>query len=271
MTEMFDEAELLSELERIGNKLRRRVKIFLIGGCSMVFRGQKLSTKDIDIVFTNPSDIKDFTDALTELGFQEVIELPKEYEAFGASAVLRDARGFQFDLFHGLVCRGLEITERMEDRAEFYRSFGNLDVNMMAPEDIFLFKSITEREADLLDMRTLAERGLDWDVIKNECILQEKRKIWEYFLVYRLEEMKSRFGIEAPIINELWRKGDDELIKRVFTEIVKDGNETFDEIHGVIKEKYKYSGTWTRRRLKELVEKGVLKVNKDKRKFRYFL
>lgn len=271
MIEMFNESELVSELERIGNKLKKKVKIFLIGGCSMVLRGYKLATKDIDVVFTDPSDIKEFKDVLKELGFKEVIELPIEYEALGASAVLRDVKGFQFDLFHRLVCRGLEITNRMEKRAEFYRSFGNLDVYMMASEDIFLFKSITEREADIMDMRTLAERGLDWEVIKEECISQEKRRIWEYFLVYRLEELKSRFGIEAPIIRELWRRGDDELVKKTFTDIVEAGNETFVEIHGVIKEKTRYSESWTRRRLKELVETGVLKVNKDKRKFRYFI
>jgi len=162
MTEMFNEPELISELERIGNSLKRRIKVFLIGGCSMVLRGYKLATKDIDVVFANLSDIKEVTDVLKGLGFQEVVELPKDYDALGASAILRDIKGFQFDIFHKLVCRGLEITDRMEKRAEFYRSLGNLDVYMMASEDIFLFKSITEREADILDMRTLAERGLDW-------------------------------------------------------------------------------------------------------------
>lgn len=271
MTEMCNEPELISELDRIGSNLKRRIKIFLIGGCSMVLRGYKLATKDIDVVFTSPSDIKDFADILKGLGFQEIIELPKEYKTLGTSAIFRDVKGFQFDLFHRQVCRGLEITERMEERAEFYRTFGNLEVYIMAPEDIFLFKGITEREADLLDMRSLQERGLDWDVIKKECILQEKRRIWEYFLVYRLEELKSRFGIEAPIIKELWIRGGDELVKRVFTEIVKAGNDTFDKIHEVIKRKYKYSESWTRRELKRLVEKGILKVKKDERKFRYFL
>jgi hypothetical protein len=268
---MFKEPELVSELERIGNSLKGRTKIFLIGGCSMVLRGYKLATKDIDIVFTSPQDIKDFAGALKDSSFQEVAKLPEEYKALGASAVLRDAKGFQFDLFYRQVCRGLEVTKRMEKRAEFYRSFGNLDVYMMAPEDIFLFKSITEREADILDMRTLAERGLDWEVIKRECSLQEKRKIWEYFLVFRLEELKSRFGIEAPIIKELWRRAGDELVKGVFTEIVEAGNDTFNKIHEVIKTKYRCSESWTRRQLKELVEKGVLKVNKDKKKFRYFI
>src|SRR3989304_4715716 len=106
------------------------------------------------------SDLKDFVDVSKGLGFQEIVKLPKEYEVLGASAVLRDAKGFQFDLFHRQVCRGLEITKRMEKRAEPCKTLGKLDVYMMAPEDVFLFKSITEREADILDMRSLAERGL---------------------------------------------------------------------------------------------------------------
>jgi len=101
--------------------------------------------------------------------------------------------------------------------------------------------------------------------------LQEKRRIWEYFLVYRLEELKSRFGIEAPIIKELWKIGGDELVKKVFTEIVNEGNDTFDKIHEVIKERYRYSESWTRRELERLVEKGILKVKREKRKLRYFL
>jgi len=271
MREMFNESQLISELEKIGNDLKRRIKMFLIGGCSMVLRGYKLATKDIDVVFTSPSDLKDFVDALKGLGFQEILKLPKEYEVLGASAVLRDTKGFQFDLFHRQVCRGLEITKRMEERAELYRTFGKLNVYLMAPEDVFLFKSITEREADILDMRSLAERGLNWDAIKKECTLQEKRRIWEYFLVYRLEELKSRFGIEAPIIKELWKIGGDELVKRVFTEIIKEGNDSFDKIHEVVKKKYKYSKSWTRKELKRLVEKEILKAKREKRRLRYFL
>lgn len=82
-------------------------------------------------------------------------------------------------------------------------------------------------------------------------------------MVYRLEELKSKFGIEAPIIKELWKIGGDELVKRVFTEIIKDGNNTFDKIHEVIKTKYRYSESWTRRELKRLVEKGILKVKRE--------
>ncbi|MFQ6052339.1 MAG: DUF6036 family nucleotidyltransferase [Candidatus Hydrothermarchaeota archaeon] len=268
---MFTRSELINELERIGSKLGRKLKIFLIGGCSMVIRGYKVSTKDIDVIYANPNDLKDFVDVLKSLGFYDVKELPKEYQALGASTILRDPKGFQFDLFHRQVCRGLEITERMVERAEFFGSFGNLDVYLMSPEDIFLFKCITEREADLLDMRTLAERGLDWNIIKEECFTQEKRTIWEYFLVDRLEELKERTGIEAPIIKELWKLAGDELVKKVFVGIIKDGDDTFDKIFKRIRERYNYSESWTRKRLRELVDANVIRVEREGKRYRYFV
>ena len=121
MREMFNESQLISELEKIGNNLKKRIKVFLLGGCSMVLRGYKLATKDIDVVFTSPSDLRDFIDVLKGLGFQEIVKLPKEYEVLGASAVLRDAKGSQFDLFHRQVCRGLEITKRVEEQSNAER------------------------------------------------------------------------------------------------------------------------------------------------------
>jgi predicted transcriptional regulator len=49
------------------------------------------------------------------------------------------------------------------------------------------------------------------------------------------------------------------------------GNDTFDKIHEVIMRKYGYSESWTRRELKRLVKKGILKARKEKRKLKYSL
>lgn len=196
----FNREYMIAELEKIGLNLKKKVRIFLLGGCGMIFRNLKEATKDVDIVFTSPDDLREVVGVLESLRYSEVMKLPAEYKQLGAYAILRNKDGFQVDLYNKQVCRGLEITDRMERRAEFFKSFVNLDVYLIAPEDIFLFKSITEREADLLDMRTLVERGINWDTVKKECLLQEKRKIWESFLVVRLEELKAKYGIEAPII-----------------------------------------------------------------------
>lgn len=265
----FDEGYVLGELEKIGLRLNRRVRAFLIGGCGMVFRDLKEATKDVDIVLVSPMDLKEVVEGLRSLGYSEVLELPAEYEQLGASAILRNKDGFQVDLYYKQVCRGLEVTGGMRGRAEFFKTLGNLDVYLITPEDIFLFKSITEREADLLDMRILAERGIDWDTIMGECLSQEKRKIWESFLVERLGELKDTYGIEAPIIRELWRIAGDELVRRIFVGIVEEGNDTADKIAKAIKERSDYSESWTRKELRKLVERGVLKVEKKGRKYRY--
>jgi hypothetical protein len=267
----FDEGYVVAELEKIGLNLEIKVKVYLIGGCSMVFRGLKEATKDVDVVLSSPDDLKEMVGVLKSLGYRDVLELPAEYRQLGASAILRNAEGFQVDLYYRQVCRGLEVTDRMEGRAEFFKSLGKLDVYLIAPEDIFLFKSITEREADLLDMRVLAESGIRWDTVKEECLLQEKRKAWEYFLVERLDELKEEYGIEAPITRELWKIAGDELVKRVFVAIIEDGNDTVDKIAKAVGERSKYSESWTRKELKKLVDRGIIKVDKKGKKYRYYL
>lgn len=269
--EKFGKDYVEKEFLNIGLTLKIKMKIFLIGGCTMVFRGLKPATKDVDIIFTSPAELKEFVNVLKSLNYYEVVKLPKEYEKMGASAVLRNADNFQFDLFYKQVCRGLKISNNMIKRAEHLKTFGNLDVYMMSPEDVFLFKGMTERNADLDDMRVLAGIGLDWNIIKEECISQEKRKIWEAFLATKLAELKAKFGIEAPILKELWKRAGDELVSKVFQEIIRAGNHTFKEIHQAIRKKYKYSESWTRRELKKLVDKGILKTKKEKRKLKYFL
>lgn len=265
----FEKAYIMKELEKTGSALKRKIKIFLIGGCAMSFRELKTATKDIDIVFVSPEGLKDFASALRSLGYREAVKLPDEYKNIGASAILRNNDGFQCDLFYKQVCRGLEITERMEGRSQYFKTFRNLHVHLVSPEDIFLFKSMTEREGDLEDMRILATAGLDWNKIKEECLLQERRKIWEAFLVDRLEELEKRFHIKAPITGELKKLAGDEIIKFIFTEIIKKGNDTTDKISKVVKEKYKYSESWTRRELKKLADAGVIKIKREGRVNKY--
>jgi predicted transcriptional regulator len=265
----FEKAYITGELEKIGSALKRKIKIFLIGGCAMSFRELKTATKDIDIVFVSPEGLKDFASALKSLGYREAVKLPDEYKNIGASTILRNKDDFQCDLFYKQVCRGLEITERMEGRSQYFKTFGNLRVRLISPEDIFLFKSMTEREGDLEDMRILATGGLDWGKIKEECLLQERRKIWEAFLVDRLEELENRFHIKAPITRELKKLAGEEMTKMVLINIIKEGTDTVDEIAKVVKEKYKYSESWTRRELKKLVDAGTIKIKREGRVNKY--
>jgi hypothetical protein len=64
-------------------------------------------------------------------------------------------------------------------------------------EDIFLLKSVTERDKDLDDMLVLYLRGLDGRTIIRECGLQSgehvenEKLIYEAFLAVKLEGLEA--------------------------------------------------------------------------------
>jgi hypothetical protein len=158
---MFGEADLTKTLSDSGVKLSRKVSAYLIGGCAMTFMGRKVATKDIDVVFGSLDEAKEFTNALSQLGFVSMKSLTGPYAAMGTFAIVENSRVMCFDIFDRQVCRALELSTGMKSRARLYRTFGSLQVHLMAPEDIFLFKGITEREADLDDMRILLRLDLN--------------------------------------------------------------------------------------------------------------
>ncbi len=62
--------------------------------------------------------------------------------------------GIQLDLFNRVVCNALDVKDTVVARANHYKDFGKLHLYLMSPEDIVLFKGITEREAHDKVMRT---------------------------------------------------------------------------------------------------------------------
>jgi len=142
-------------------------------------------------------------EALSRNGFKRSRPEEDAYGRLGAADFMEDDRGMRVDLFLETVCRKLRVSGGMVARAKPYATFGKLQVNLVAPEDIFLFKSMTERTGDLDDMALLAERGLDWQTILDECISQSGDVILESFLAVRLQELEEEKGIVSPIRADL--------------------------------------------------------------------
>ncbi|MGB9023495.1 MAG: hypothetical protein WCC94_08685 [Candidatus Bathyarchaeia archaeon] len=254
----FTAADLSKVLGQAGSRLGRKIAAYLIGGCAMTFMGKKIATKDIDIVFGSAADARDFASAIQLVGFRYVLRPSIGYNALGASAIMEDSRGMRFDIFDRQVCRALEISEAMKARAPLYQSFDHLDVHLMAPEDIFLFKGITERAADLADMRVLAEVRLNWQTIEQECLSQKRSGQWAYMLGTKLLELRAKFGIESPIIENLMDHADLDLLTYVFGNIIGEGNSTFKKIAQAVSERYRYSASWTRKQLTLLVRRRIV-------------
>jgi hypothetical protein len=157
----------------------------------MTFMGRKVATKDIDVVFGKTEDAKHFVAAMQWAGFKHVVNVAAPYSALGAFTIMENKDEMRFDVYDRQVCKALELSQGMKTRARPYQKFTNLDVFLMAPEDIFLFKGITERDADLEDMRTLSEVGLDWRTIEKECLSEKRSARWAYMLGTKLLDLRA--------------------------------------------------------------------------------
>ena len=258
-----------NELKNIGKRIPKKVKVVLIGGANMMFHGLKAATKDVDIVVMNPNDLKLFSEALDNLGYFEIKRLSKEYTNLGASVIMRNEDGFQYDIFYKQVCNALVLTPRIIKRAEKLGQFKNLSVSLMSPEDVFLFKGMTERAADLEDMRILVEQGLDWKIILDECQEQEGERIWEAFLHVKLEELRDKFGIRAPISGKLRQISEQRLLWNIIISFLSEGR-TYKELSDHIQKKLHCSDSWVRKQISTMLKEGLIQRKRSGRTYIYY-
>jgi len=196
----FEKDELINVLDQVADVIQNDVEGCLIGGLAMIYHGVKTATKDVDLVFSSIEHASDFENALGEIDFQKVQDLPLDYERLCAQSVFKNDDDHQFDIFYRVVCNKLELSERMIERATEVFSKGKLTLFAITPEDIFLFKSITTRPNDLDDMAKIMEMGLDWSVIEDELRKQPNYWDWVHFHHSQLCELKEQYGINSPLI-----------------------------------------------------------------------
>lgn len=141
--------------------------------------------------------------ALLKIGFRITVPREEVYLRLRTAVMMENQSGMRFDIFVQTVCRKIKVTSTMVARSKLHSKYGNLEISLISPEDMFLFKSVTEREGDLDDMARLAERGLNWRTILDECVLQSGEVILEGYLAVRLQELEEQRGTVSPIRSEL--------------------------------------------------------------------
>ncbi len=258
----FGKEELDAALGAIGVSLKKPITCYLIGGAAMTFRGQKVATKDIDLVVVGQGNLDRIRKSMDAAGFSKVPELEREYAELGARVVMENADGMRFDLFEGVVCRKLAFSVKMQTRTEEYGSFGNLRVRLTSAEDIFLFKGVTDRPDDLDDMSVLATGGLEWDIVKEECLAQESGRNWSSHLVAKLEQLDDQYNIKAPIEEELREWAQVQAMGAVVSEFLRGSSSSFEEIHKHLGNQYGFTQKDTETELSRLVKHGILRVEK---------
>lgn len=195
--------DLEDALRKVGDALTSAVRAYLIGGCAMILYNAKLATKDIDLVVLSSDDAESMIQALMRTGFRITVPREEVYLRLGTAVMMENHSGMRFDIFVQTVCKKVKATSTMVARSKLHSRYGKLEIGLISPEDIFLFKSMTEREGDLDDMTRLAERGLNWQTILDECVLQSGEVILEGYLAVRLQELEEQRGIVSPIRSAL--------------------------------------------------------------------
>ena len=93
----------------------------------------------------------------------------------------------------------------MINRAEEIISLERIRLFVCSNEDVFLFKTMTEREGDLEDCISLAKRGFNWETILKELksqIKHSRKDVWVTWVGERLDLLEER-GLSIPIMKEV--------------------------------------------------------------------
>ena len=207
---MISEFKQIEELfKEINENLTKKVNVYIIGGAALLFEGLKPATKDIDLILKNEDEFKIFNKTLITINFKE--EKPSAlYKKMEFNKIMvRD--DYRIDAFLKEVCKKFVLSNDMIKRSDEIFTLKNISVNKCSNEDIFLFKSMTERPGDLEDCIELVKKGLDWNEIKDELINQiniNGEDVWITWVGERLDELINK-GLTIPIIKEIDKMRDD--------------------------------------------------------------
>ncbi len=202
----FDEKYVSSELEKVGDALTSPVTLYLIGGAAMIKYGLKAATKDIDVLLSTHEETEELIQALLKSGYHiiKTNRLGAEYQEMLATQILENEDGFRWDIFHEYVCRKLRLSTGMTERSKVLFKSGLLMVRLISKEDVFLFKTVTEREDDEADLLLLARSNVDWELVLRECMSQSREDLrCEVDLSDRLDKLGTSYGLETPIYDRI--------------------------------------------------------------------
>ena len=207
MITAFTEIDKL--FEEIDNSMNQNARVYIIGGSALLHRGVKAATKDIDLVVATKKEFFEIQNTLNKIQF--ITQIPgKEYTHLNLSQIFQ-REDFRIDLFEKEVCGRFSLSEAMMNRAPLGIKLKHLMVFICSNEDIFLFKTMTEREGDITDCISIAAtQNLDWEVILNELqgqIKHTQQNVWITWVGERLDILVER-GVDIPIMNEVDRLRD---------------------------------------------------------------
>ncbi|MEI6795365.1 MAG: hypothetical protein WCK39_00725 [Methanomassiliicoccales archaeon] len=221
----------------------------------------KASTKDIDLV-VDEEDVLELAKAMRSIGL--IVDERKR-----DGPIVQDTKdGIFVDLFGGQICGKMVLTKGMEARSHAIDISSKARLHAISKEDIFLLKSMTERDRDTDEMFTLYRDGIDGEVVLEECDLQdgdcirEDRRIYTAFLAEKLKEMERRHGIQITWKKKAIELAEAKMLDRTIYRLVE-SKRAMKQLDMAIAIDIPDMGDLPRRRLKAMVEAGYIIRGED--------
>jgi DNA-binding MarR family transcriptional regulator len=194
-------------MKLLSSNLDEGVDLYILGGEAMRIRGLKRATKDIDVLVEDKRTYSTIVKALRSLGYKDVAEEENSDadKRLNPSGIFVKAGSPRVDIFVERIMNTFTLTDSMKTRSST-EEIGFLRLHIIGNEDLFLLKSITEREGDLYDMAQLAKaEGFNWTVVLRELYNQEQETCRHYCrdLLEGIEVVEKMTGVKAPIHRKL--------------------------------------------------------------------
>lgn len=190
-------SEIEKLIDEIANNQQLSMNIYLIGGGALLYLKSKQMTKDIDLIVNSTRDYHTLRELLLTIGFQSIKPTPGLERTDLSDSLMRG--DYRIDLFETKVCGCLQLSDNMISRCIERYSKDGLTLYSCSPEDVFLFKSVTEREGDAEDsMNLLRTNTFRWgdllDEINNQMTLGDAS-----WISMTTERILSMEGFTIPI------------------------------------------------------------------------
>ena len=137
------------------------VEGMIIGGLAASLLGRPRFTNDIDLIILDLDDrIPEFIQKLKNFGIKPRISDVEQFAAESRMLLLRHTEsGINIDISMGVLPFEREAVERRHVESAY-----GLKIILPTPEDLIIFKSISQRPVDIEDIKAIIERHQDINV-----------------------------------------------------------------------------------------------------------
>lgn len=194
-TNVEDLFELLSSISRY---IKRKIKMYAMGGTALTILGIKPSTLDIDIDIYSDKDYQYICRIFEQIGFKRI-------------GIIRwqTQEGLFFDLFTGSNILGTELLSDFLSKSKFIKTFGNIELYTLSLEDIIISKLARGDPRDFIDIKNIFETqqinllGLVRrykETMETSIVSNYKQKLLD---LIEIEFKNWRFKLNRKLINEV--------------------------------------------------------------------